>query len=330
MNAFVVRLDTRLEEAFETSTIGIGWEDVRTFHTEMSWQELKAYLESCYGEQVGARALGNWAGSIWRFFCEMQVGDLAVVPAGDVFHISRISGAPFFEKNDRTGDFKWRRSVEWERRNIPRSFATNSLQRRLKARQTVIAAGDLLEDIEAARKATRAVSFGDKIEEKVAAEILVQLRSAGNDRDLEDLVLQLTEAQGATARILPKRQDGDGDFDVIARFPLFAAPLTSRPTGGSEQRAKGGAEEEFVVAYQVKQHEGQTDAHAVRQLLDARDREGSAEQPDRLVVCSTADSFSDEAVALAEAEGVILVCGLDFARWVLHAGLASVRRGHLE
>lgn len=330
--AFILRLDTagaadRYNEAIRTNTVGIGWQKLDGLCAPMDWDALKRQVDDKYPHYGGnSRKIGGVAGSVWRFAYEMTEGSLVVVPLDRHFAVARITGPVEDHADTPVDDFRWRRSVEWltSGNHVPRDRALNELLKRLKIRQTVAWANDLYEEILAAKDRQKPVSFADKIEDDVVGAVLASLRSAGGDSKLEELVKQLVEAGGASAQVLPKK-GADGDVDVDAIYSLFPIALNTEWAGADEADASE-ISPELRIGFQVKQHYGQTDAHAIQQLLDRNKHNTDIGQPyDRLVAITTADDFSVEAKKLAFANRVLLVSGPDFARWVLASGLSNIR-----
>ncbi len=311
VGAFVLRLGHRLESALQEDVVGIGWCNATGLDEIKDWEAFKKRVADTHPEyDDSARALGNAAGSIWRFIHEMTVGDLVVVPVEGAFHVARVIGDIYYYESAATPDtdFAWRRKVEWltKEEAVKRSFAGNFLQRRLKARQTCVGATPLLDEIQMARERTTPVSFVDDVLQTAKEYVASAMVSSMNHRQLEELIKKLVEAGGAKASILSTRQEKKGqidDVDVEAVYDL-----------------KIGREDSTIkVAFQVKQHEGTSDKTAVKQLAEA-----AKEEYVKCYAVTTAERFSDDAIKLAQELDIGLIEKDDLAEWVLFVGLEQL------
>ena len=302
--AYILRMADRIKTGLKDNVIGIGWAYAKNLDKIDDWDEFKHVIKSAYpGVYDSSYSLGNAAGSIWRFIRDMRKGDYVVVPSPDGFYVAECaSDVAFFDSGQVENDFAWRRKVTWlSRTPIPRNFAKNELQRRLKARQTCVTATDLIDEIEQVLKRKKPINFTDEVLSGAFEAVASALDSAVTDRGLEVIVKNLIEASGAKASVLSNVQSDEGDIDVLAVYDM-GAPQT---------------EASIKVGIQVKQHSGETDCQAVRQLIP---RIEGGEIALGCVV-TTAETFSKEAVDLAEKYNILLVDRELLVEWVMKVGL---------
>ena len=257
--------------------------------------------EKVYGGEIWR---ARW--SLWYFACEMEAGDIVVVPRAGAFEIVRLKGEPILSERRREKDIGW----EWEVEVLadicsPRdAYASEALLRCMKCRQTTISINDLSEEVEVALarfRENRPFSLASELTRK-CHELLGENVSPNQ---FEGLLLDYFTRLGGSAEILSKNYSGKvGDCDIEAVFPALR----------------------LTISVQAKKHSGKTDDWAVRQITDyakARLDEGESE-PNwtyALWVVSFADDFSDEAKKKASEEGVVLINGMDFCKMLVAGGL---------
>lgn len=306
--AFALRLEYRLAACLRDEVVGLGWGNAKGLDKEKDWQKFKEIVRAAHPEQYSGRerALGNAAGSLWRFFHGMKVDDYVLVPSDEGFYVAEVKGDPFYDAAD--CDFAWRRRVKWLTKvPVPRNFASNALQMRFKARQTCVDATDLISDIEEALKRKKPINFTQTVIESSYEPIAKALQTAINNYGLEYIVSRLATAGGARADIQPKNSGLPGDVDVVASYNLSI-----------------GLNHESVVkvAYQAKQHEGVSNEYGVKQIIDRM-------QSDPLFVrgcfITTAPVITDEARKLAEEHNIIVMTQKDLVEWVMMVGLGALR-----
>jgi len=302
--AWVLRLDHRYDISKRENVVGLGWVHATDLDQIKDWEAFKAALRNAYPNYAESEhALGNVAGSAWRFIHEMHEGDLVAVPVPDGFEVARIEGKVRHEPDKVQEDYGWRRNVTWlTDRPKPRSFAKSNLQRRLKARQTCVRASDLQEEIEASLKRREPVEHVQEFYETAREPLTRVLLDSLNDIALEKVICRLVEADGATARIPTKNNPGLGDVDVEARYRLFG------PTGP-----------EHVVLFQIKQHSGSTSAHAMKQLIEVAS--AIEDEKPSLCVVTTASAIDPDAQKLAGEHGIQVLKIGDLLQWILSAGV---------
>lgn len=307
---FALRLDHRLASSLSNEVVGVGWCLAEHLDKEPDWQKFKDIVRSAYPEYYTnrERSLGNAAGSLWRFIHVMKADDIVVVPTGEGFYVAKVKGDLLYDPAGCTDDFAWRRRVEWlAKRPLPRTFASNALQMRLKARQTCVDATDLLLDIEEALRRDKPINFTETVICSSYESVAKALQISINNYGLEELVRRLATAGGARAEIQPKHTRLPGDIDVVASYNLSI----------------GWNQESVVkVAYQVKQHEGSSDEYGVQQIIDRMQSDPSFV---RGCFVTTAPRITDEAGKLADQYDIIVMTQKELVEWVMMVGLRALR-----
>lgn len=303
---FVFRHANRIPKARAHGVVAIGWQ--RLHALPAGWQDLKAALASTYFDlyEGNSRAIGNAAGSIWRFAQDMKVGDYALIPVEGAFHVAEITGpvARRGEWANEDDDMAWHREARWRPETFSRLDVSNALQMRLKSRQTIVDASDCQGDVVALLAGKKPPKFVGAVQERTRQIVIDALRERANSDQLEHIVAALFRAQGAlTSEVQPKNAGQPGDFDVIAQWPNV------------------GLVEGLRVAAQVKHHEGQSGIAGIEQLI-ARVR--SDQSIDRLVFITTAEAVSEEAAARAAQEDITILTQNDLADWLLSVGLDAL------
>lgn len=246
--------------------------------------------------------------SLWYFTCEMESGDVVVVPRDGGFSICKLKGAPILSERRSEVDIGW----EWEVELLvqycsPReAYATTSLLSRMKCRQTTININELCEDVETAlRRCHEKKPFS--LPSELASKCHELLDLNGSPDHFERLLLDYFERLGAKAEILPKNYRGkSGDCDISAVFPAL----------------------KLTISVQAKKHWGSTDERGVTQITDyATANSGTTDDPNWAYVnwvVSFADDFTDTAKEQAKAKGVVLVNGKDFCEMIIANGIGLV------
>lgn len=315
--------------------ITIGWSDLsnKEIYKQLisNWESFEQVFES-WGYPRNRY-------NLWRFLNEMKKGDIVVVPLYGVFDIYRIAddvvynnetidqklwvdwngesafldkdGYPAYEDGRRQIDMGFYRKVEPIATNIPRNdYAQQRLFSRMKIQQTNANINDLQDEVEdtiSRIKRNTPINLHNEFLEEAAKGLLYQMRDKLNDSKLEQLVRWYMEQLGAVAEILPKNATScdEGDADVIATFDKLNG---------------------FTILVQVKAHRDFTDDWAVKQITTykmtmEKHRQYSSSQ---MWVISTCDDFSEKAKRDAEASGVRLIAGLEFAQMLVENGVYTM------
>lgn len=303
--AFILRLAERLPAALKNNIVGVGWCEARKIDEAQDWSGFKNILREAFPERYSnTRALGNAAGSLWCFIKDMRINDLVAVPSTDGFYIAKITSDIIYDETGCEEDFAWRRTVQWlTRAPLPRSYAMNQLQRRLKVQQTCVNATDILNEILDASNRNTPISLSAELIEQTRTVVGKALRSAVNDRGLEDVIKKLAAAGGAKTTIPAKNSQFEGDADVMAQYDL---KIANRETP-------------VFVAYQVKQHDGTSDSYGIEQLIK---RQASDERISYSCFVTTAADITPEAKEMADKNAIIVLTEKELVEWLLMAGLS--------
>jgi len=305
---FVFRHDHRLAPAREAGVVALGWHALSGLDQAPEWDAIKADMIAKYPDLYAGnpRGLGNAAGSVWRFAREMKVGDWVLIPASGAFFVAEIESGVQFNSAWADDDMAWHRRARWlAPEPIARVSVGNALQMRLKSRQTIVDATDCTADVEARIEGRSLPTLVQFVRERSREAIIHALTEISNPDQLERLVADLLRAQGAvSAKVPSKNQRLPGDFDVVAEWPPIAPG------------ARG-----LKVAAQVKQHEGESGVHGVRQLIDRHTHEPEV---DRLLFVTTAANVSKEARDEADRAGISVITRDDLADWISNKGLDAL------
>jgi len=320
--AWVLRLDFRLDDCLKNDYVAVGWSCARTAAEAKDWEDFKEVVQSHY-QYSSNQALGNAAGSFWRFLFEMETGDLLVIPVDSAFHVAQVESEAVFDNEGTADDSSWRRKVSWRNNTshpIKRTYVNNDLQRRLRARQTCVQADDFVSELLSSLERAAPLNLASAIREKALSVVTDAVDRVMNNRDLERLVMALVEASGFDAVIPSRRQDNRGDIDVRATINLPG------PASGL------GDDTTVSVGYQVKHHDDVTGVEGLDQIADAV--ESGAVDYGFLV--TSADRFSEEVIKRVEnalLEGsdgndrykrIWLIDRAALGEWILDVGLEHV------
>lgn len=300
--------------------------------------DLDSAVKKAYGRLLRSRH------SLWRFLKEMQIGDLVLVPGSRTFSVYVIKGKPKLiadidsnlvarlrtwnnakvrieegrlVTDDEIIDLGFYREVEVyqtegkEARDIDRSgYADAPLTARMKLRNTNANISNLKRNLGKtleAYKNNQPLNFRSDAMKGLAPELWMMIHHRLSPNKFEKLLESYFKRIGANeVTIPPRNQRGkEGDADIIACFDRIRV----------------------TIYIQAKFHKPNTptDESAVEQILvykDWKDREEGQSGEHRLCwVVSTCNEFTEECKQRAEANGVVLVNGIDFAEMLLDAGI---------
>lgn len=239
LNAFVLRMyigEDTLEEGINNNEIIIGWSRAKgLLDKNLDWQGFREILHKTYADPEDTyRASGGWAGSMWRFIREMDIGDLVVVPSGNMFYVAKIAGEANYIEGYVNEDTAHRRKVEWlnNKQAIPRKYARAALQSRMKARQTCVGANDLVDEIKEALNIAvndKKPEFASDLRQMLVEKTREQLYSGRLDSyAFEKLAESLINSLGGQqTEVIPRNKDKGADllsnFYVAKTFKLKLA-----------------------------------------------------------------------------------------------------------
>lgn len=133
----------RLQYFLENNVVGIGWPGIGNLEDVESRDDVKNKLKLAgYTEGRTALSIGQAAGTLYRFICEMKIGDYVLVPNGSNIFVGKIlDEKPFYlEKFDMDEEgFCHQRKVEWlfNRRTINKQFMTSRVYDSFKGQSTL-------------------------------------------------------------------------------------------------------------------------------------------------------------------------------------------------
>ncbi|MEU0791647.1 CBS domain-containing protein [Amycolatopsis sp. NPDC005961] len=112
------RQGERDQESLAEGLAIVGWGGVPALGRFDSREALKAGLRECY-PQRSTYVIGNWAGQLWRFYREMNEGDLVVMPLKNVrrFAIGEVTGRYHYRPGS-APECRHARPVRWLRTDI--------------------------------------------------------------------------------------------------------------------------------------------------------------------------------------------------------------------
>lgn len=259
--AWILRISPQkyTDVCLDRDMVAVGWSAAERLSKIHDWESFKKHIRETHpGDYESNRALGNAAGSVWRFIHEIERGDLVVVPGSNGFYVAEVKSDVQWSESDANEDFSWQRRVIWLNRvPLSRAKADNYLRRRMKARQTCVDASDLITEIKEARDREGALSLVNEIRKAALGSVMEKIDHVVDNKGLEYLVCALVQASGVHAEVLPNRQEKEGDIDVLANLKV---PAPENVVGGTA---------EIRIGYQVKHHDGQTGIDGLEQIRKA-------------------------------------------------------------
>ena len=195
---------------------------------------------------------------------------------------------------------------------IPRSFAEDKLQTRMKMRQTNASINDLAKEVDDAAKREAPVDVHEILVEETANAILGKIKKYVTADNFERVVKWYMERIGASTVYIPPKNSSEkedyADADVVAVFESLG----------------------ITIYIQVKKHDDKTDVWAVEQIskYDENQEKNSIDGMTYIPwVVSTADDFKEEAKVKAVEKGVKLINGKEFARMLAEVGVNGIDEG---
>jgi restriction system protein len=286
--------------------IAIGW----------SWIDFTQYDNANEIIAKIGKHIGRSANQIKRFVGVKQ-GDIVIVPLYKSVAIGIATDTKLYSSEDERKDRSNQIAVEFFKRDnkpiiIPRDIFSEKFQRRLRVQgMTVNSLDEFKDEIEkiiSGLNSGEIVSWNDRVieeTEKLAntfkANLLkniqhgkINLQAGGVG--LENLVKELLEIDGYTARVLGKR-----DFKSFADADVVAS--------------KSDSILETKLLIQVKHHRGIANNWGIQQLREIRNQDKGEYSEHHLVLVTSAfanDSFVND----AKDENIIVVDGNKLVDWI--------------
>lgn len=319
---------------FKHNYLTIGWSD---FSDDSFVKDVQKRGETAIDEVMQKENWGlprnRW--NLWRFIKGMQKGDIVVVPTWGEFSIFEIvdnevlsndsininiyqdwngksatkhDDGYIYNADGKSVDLGFYRKVKPILINIPREgYTDQELYSRMKIRQTNADITDLKDSIEYAIKAyseKKPINLKEQIIEETAPKLLALIEKLTNDIKFENLVGWYLKSLGAKVYTPSKNESKteDGDADKVGYFDNIKT----------------------AVMVQVKKHEGTTDDWAVQQIKAFKANHNYGDYHTQMWVISSCQKFSEAAMIEAEAAGIRLINGIEFAKMILDAGLEGL------
>lgn len=219
-----------------TSVVAIGWDEMGDLSTiPKDRDSFKQKYASVYPEA----AIGNvntCSGMIYRFVCEMQIGDLVVYPSktDKQIYIGKVEGN--YKHVSSRVDFTNERKVKWIK-HVPRTSFSNGALYEIGSALTLFQIKNYAEEFLATlTPGFHAQSFDetdvsntetggatyDNILEQTRSYVLKELRTRFKGYDFEPVVANLLEAMGYSTVVSP--HGGDRGLDIKAFKGEFQVP----------------------------------------------------------------------------------------------------------
>jgi hypothetical protein len=189
-------------------------------------------------------------------------------------------------------------------------YADGRLTARMKIRQTNADISDLAESINKIINADTPINLYASLIDTLAEKLLDIIKTQLNPDKFELLVKWYFNKIGATNTYRPAKNSSDkydgADADIVAEFE----PL------------------KIIFYVQAKLHDGRTSQWAVEQISKYKNQHEFAAGDYFIIpwVISTADSFSNEAVVMAQNNNVRLIGGIEFAQMLIDSGITDINK----
>lgn len=230
--AYIVRVNpgevNKLAETLESNQVILGWAVVKNMLHAKSQHKVKELLTKHYPKE-SQRVVDQWAGSIYRFLKKIKKGDYIIIPTASAMYIAIAqSDEAIYLPEKEQEDSSYRRDATFinAKQKIQRKFASTALQLRLKSRQTVTNASDLVSDIEqlvneVESKSTK--TFAQDLREALIDKALEKLQEGKiNDHTFEEVIKELLIKTGCkNAKIISRSKDKGVDVLAEYRFAGF-------------------------------------------------------------------------------------------------------------
>ncbi len=315
-NYYMVRAmgstDAELNVFIDNSVVAVGWSDINfsNYNIEKSDELVNAVRESYYA------AKGLWQPTISkklnevRRFHEIKKGDYIVIPYGSAIRLAKAEETKKYDVSSKGLDLSNQREVTYlgSSKAISRDFLSEELQRRLRVRgSTVSNLYEFKDEIEELFNDKDNYSWSNKFikkemeqKEKLKVKLInnivigkTNLKAGG--LGLEQLVQELLECEGYSAKILPKTSfKGTADADILGFKP---DPF-----------------QDINVLVQVKHHIGYTDDWGLKQLAAIKNL---PEYGDHTFVLVTSANIQEKTRKIADDLQIITKDGNELADWII-------------
>ncbi|WP_180027658.1 restriction endonuclease [Acinetobacter sp. YH16032] len=307
------------ESLIKENRIGYGWKQVNfSLH-----QNIKTVIQEII-EKNGS--IGRMTNQVKNYF-ELKSEDIVIVPLGKKIAIAKVIGTKKYDPLFKGGHGANQIDVEFFRKDgkviyIPRSKLKENLESRLKLRTTI---GDLtrfsqeidhiIQNLKDLGDFDIKSSFQEKIdqyENEFKTELLNALwkgntRLKAGGRGLEELIKELLEIQGYSSVLILDKKNGEGIADIDIEATSENNPFLKN------------------ILVQVKHHRGETDKHAINQLIAYEEEIGIRTY--KWVI--TTGYLSKESKEFAELNQVNIMEGEQLVDWI-YANLSKLKSSTKE
>ena len=116
-NAWVMRIspngNSHLSETLESDEAILGWAKVNGLLEAKERSSIRKIMQEHYSD-INSKTLGQWIGSVNRFFIEMKAGDYLLIPTQHAFYIATILEDNAFYLPEKVDDSSaYRRKIKW-------------------------------------------------------------------------------------------------------------------------------------------------------------------------------------------------------------------------
>lgn len=298
---------------FSRNVVAVGWSgiDFTAYGTEELQRLLQQVKENYYsGQNTAAQVVGKKLNEVRRFL-SIRKGDILLVPYYSAVRIAVSKGEYQYDPGCACQDLANQLQVEYLTAQdglltISRNELSEALQRRLRVRGSTVSDlyefGQEIEGILSQDNFSFDAQFTKRMEQKemqFKKTLLTNLRRGKTHLQtggigLEQLVRELFECEGYSARVCAKREtQGIGDKDIEA--------------------VKSDKFSEMKIIVQVKHHDGVSDDWGVRQLEAIQDS-GEYENASYLFITSAVPSQA--ALQRAGRCGILVMDGAELVDWI--------------
>ncbi|MDE0539322.1 MAG: restriction endonuclease [Rhodospirillales bacterium] len=208
----------------ELGFVGIGWHEMGDLsNLERTRDSFKLHYAEVYPD-TAAGAIPVQAGVLYRFVCEIAVGDIIVFPSKPdrMVHLGRVVSDYKFDPSS-VDSYPNRRNVEWLNQ-LPRANFSQSALYEIGSAITLFQISNNTEEFLAALTgeessahavdATTVVGVSQQVEESTEDFVVKRLKTNITSYEFEEFVAHLLTCMGYHARAT--QASSDGGIDVIA------------------------------------------------------------------------------------------------------------------
>jgi len=294
------------EALINDNKIGYGWKKINFASHDNINSLIKEIIDT-------NGSIGRMTNQVKNYF-NLKKDDIVIVPLGKSIAIAKVLGEKLFEPSFTGGHGANQIRVEFFRKEnkiirISRSTLKQNLESRLKLRTTIGDLSRFSEEIEHLIQNLNSYgnfevdnSYQEKSNfyEKEFKNDLLNALCKGNTRlkaggrGLEELVRELLKIEGYSQVDILDKKNGEGIADVDIQATSDNNPFLKD------------------ILVQVKHHNGETSAHAIKQLIAYEDEANSNAY--KWVV--TTGNISDQSKLLAEENQINIMEGEQFVDWI--------------